>query len=129
MLQSNSRQFQKSEASNVASHMILIVRFNRVKSLSDVLRDTGKLLPKRELTRQQETELSGISERCCNILEELDKTLDRYQELDSRSNSFGGKSRRVWKRLTWDPKDIDGFRSRITSNVLLLNTFLGQLAR
>ena len=109
--------------------MILIVRFNRVKSLSDVLRDTGKLLPKRELTRQQETELNGISERCCNILEELDKTLDRYQELDSRANSFGGKSRRVWKRLTWDPKDIDGFRSRITSNVLLLNTFLGRLTR
>src|SRR5271163_2938276 len=73
MLQNNSRQFQKSEPSNIASYMILIVRFNRVKSLSDVLRDTGKRLPKRELTRQQETELNGISERCCNILEELDK--------------------------------------------------------
>ena len=129
MLQNNSRQFQKSELSKVASYMILIVRFNRVKSLSDVLRDTGKLLPKQEITGQQETELNGISERCCNILEELDKALDRYQELDSRANSFGGKSRRVWKRLTWDPKDVDGFRSRITSNVLLLNTFLGRLTR
>ena len=79
MLQNNSRQFQKSEPFNIASHMILIVRFNRVKSFSDVLRDAGKLLPKRELTGQQETELNGISERCCNILEELDKTLDRYQ--------------------------------------------------
>jgi hypothetical protein len=129
MLQNNLKQFQKSELSRVASHMMLIIPLNRVKILSDVLRDTGKLLPKRELTRRQETELNGISERCCNVLEELDKTLDRYQELDSCTKSFGGKSRRAWKRLTWDPKDIDGFRSRVTSNVLLLNTFLGQLTR
>jgi len=113
----------------VGSVQILIVRYNRVRSLSIVLQDVDDVLPQRELGNQQKTELNGIAQGCRNVLEELEQTLNKYQELDSSVKGFGGKSRRVWKRLTWDQKDIDGFRSRVTSNIILFNTFLGRIAR
>jgi hypothetical protein len=100
---------------------------NRVRSLSIVLQDVEVVVPQRDLTSQQKTELEGIVQRCGNVLGELEHTLDKYQELDSSAKSFGKRSRRVWKRLTWDQKDIDAFRSRITTNVMIFNTFLGQL--
>jgi hypothetical protein len=96
-----------------------------VRSLSIVLQDADIALPERELTSQQKTELDGIGQGCRNVLEELENTLDRYQELDPSAKSSSGKSRRVWKRLTWEQKDIDVFRSRITANITLFNTFLG----
>ena len=108
-------------------YQIFTIRFNRVRSLSIILQDVEVVVPQRDLTSQQKTELEEIVQRCGNVLEELGKTLDKYQELDSSSKSLGGKSRRVWKRLTWDQEEIDRARSRITSNVMLLNTLLGQL--
>jgi hypothetical protein len=107
----------------------VLIRSIRIKSLSTVLRDVDDVLPHRELTSQQNTELDDITGGCRNVLEELEKTLDGYQELDSTPKTLGGRSRRVWKRLRWDPKDIDEFRSRITSNIVLFNAFLGRVSR
>jgi peptidoglycan hydrolase CwlO-like protein len=108
---------------------ILTFRFGRVKSLSNVLRDVDDVLPQRDLTDQQKTELGEIVEGCRSVLKELEDTLDKYQELDSNIKGLGGRSRRVWKRLKWDQKDIDSFRNRITSNIALLNAFLGRITR
>jgi hypothetical protein len=108
-------------------YQIFTIRFNRVRSLSIILQDVEVVVPQRDLTSLQMTDLEEIVQRCGNVLEELGKTLDKYQELDSSSKSLGGKSRRVWKRLTWDQDGIDGARSRITSNVTLLDTFLERL--
>jgi len=43
--------------------------------------------------------------------------------------SVGKKVKRVWKRFRWEPEDIKELRSRINSNVALLNAFNGQLTR
>jgi hypothetical protein len=43
--------------------------------------------------------------------------------------SVGKKVKRVWKRFKWEPEDIKELRSRINSNVALLNAFNGQLTR
>jgi hypothetical protein len=94
-----------------------------------VLRDVDDVLPQRELTGQQKSEIYSLTKGCRSVLEELEKTLDKSQGLDSSAESFGGKTRRVWKRLKWDQKDVDGFRSRLTSNVVLFNTFLGRITR
>lgn len=102
---------------------------NRVRSLSIVLQDADIVLPEKELTSQQKTELDGIVQGCNNLLEELQITLDRYQELDPGAKGPSGRSRKMWNRLTWDQKDIDGFRGRISSNIILLNTFLGLISR
>jgi hypothetical protein len=110
---------------------ILIFRFGigRVKSLSNVLRDIDDVLPQRDLNGQQKTDLDEIAQRCQAVLKELEETLDKYQELDPSAKRLGGKSRRVWKRLKWDPKDMDGFRSRITSNIMLFDAYLGRINR
>ena len=35
----------------------------------------------------------------------------------------------MWKRVKWEPDDIKEFRSRITANVTLLNTFNGRITK
>ncbi|PQE22577.1 hypothetical protein CJF31_00001496 [Rutstroemia sp. NJR-2017a BVV2] len=72
--------------------------------------------------------LDEVTQGCVKVLEELEETLDQYQELDSKSNSKGtvNKTRRVWKRIQFDPKDIDRHRSRITLNISALNAFLAR---
>ncbi|KAJ5244114.1 hypothetical protein N7489_004210 [Penicillium chrysogenum] len=37
--------------------------------------------------------------------------------------------KRAWKRLTWEPNDIQELRLRITSNVVLLNAFNGKITQ
>jgi hypothetical protein len=108
---------------------LLIFWFGRVKILSNVLRDIDDILPQRDLADRQKTELGEIAQGCRDILKELEDTLDRYQELDLSIKGFGGRSRRVWKRFRWDQKDIDRFRNRINSNVLLFNTFPGRITK
>jgi hypothetical protein len=108
---------------------ILIFQLNRVKSLSNVLRDIDDVLPQRDITDQQKTELDGIAQECRSVLKELEDTLDKYQDLDPNTKGIAGRSRRVWKRLKWDQKDIDGFRSRITLNITLFDAFLGRITR
>jgi hypothetical protein len=81
------------------------------------------------LTSQQQTELHDTAEGCRNVLETLNEILGKYQELDSNPKTFSGKARRVWKRLKWEPEDIKELRSRISSNITLLNAFNGRLTR
>jgi hypothetical protein len=108
---------------------MLIVQFDSVKILFNVLRGVDGVLSQRDLTGQQKQSLNEISQGCYNVLEELNKTLDKYQDLDSSAKGISGKSRKVWKRFQWDQKDIDQFRSRITLNISAFGTFLGQITR
>lgn len=57
------------------------------------------------------------------MLSTLNKMLDEYNSLDTNSKSFGDMSRRVLKRFKWDPEDVKYLRSRIVSNIDLLNAF------
>jgi hypothetical protein len=98
-----------------------------VKILSNVLRDVDDIQSQRELTGQQKHSLDEIAQGCYDVLEQLNKTLDKYQELDSSVKGISGKSRKVWKRLQWDQKDINQFRSRITLNISAFGTFLEQI--
>jgi hypothetical protein len=68
---------------------------NRVRSLSIALQDVEIVLPEQELTSQQETELQDIAERCHNVLERLESTLDKYGELSSVPEGVGKKPKRV----------------------------------
>jgi hypothetical protein len=104
----------------------------RVRSLSIILEDVKVVLSKRHLTSEQRKELVDIFVGCYNVLNALDNVLNKYQELgsdpkgcDPKSLSF--KIQRGWKRLRWEPEDVKEIRSRITSNISLLNIFSGQL--
>jgi hypothetical protein len=105
------------------------IQFDRVRSLSIVLQDVEVVLPERELTNQQKTELHDIANGCRKVLNKLNKTLEQYQELDSNSKTFSMKARRAWKRLKFELEDIKELRGGIVANITLLNPFNGRLVR
>lgn len=100
-----------------------------MKVLSSVLRDVDDILPQRDSTLEQKKELGEIAQGCYDVLKKLEGTLDEYQELDSGAKGISEKSRKVWKRLQWDQKVINDFRSRITFNINLFNMLLGRITR
>jgi hypothetical protein len=83
-----------------------------------------------ELTDWQKNALVAILKECHNVLIALGKVVDENYCLESsNSHSFRDKSRRVWKRVTWEPEKEQELRSRITLNISLLNAFNGSLIR
>jgi hypothetical protein len=105
-----------------------------VRSLSIIIDDVKVVLPQRDLTSKQSKDLDSIIVGCYNVLNTLNGTLEKYQELasdpkDGDPKSFRYKVRKGWRRLRWEPEDIKELRSRITSNISLLNAFNGQLTR
>lgn len=106
----------------------------RVRSLSIILDDVKVVLPQRDLTSERRKKLVSIIVGCYNVLNAVDETLEKYQDLgsdpkDCDPKSFRFKFRTGWKRLRWEPDDVKELRSRITSNISLLNAFNGQLIR
>jgi hypothetical protein len=69
--------------------------------------------------RLQEKALWGVLEECRNVLIALGRELNENYYLSTASpGSFRDKSRRVWKRLNWEPNDIQDLRLRITLIVM-----------
>lgn len=62
----------------------------------------------------------------------MDGILDKYQDLGDAGgpsrNYLVSKSCRFWRRLTFEPDDVKDVRLRVTSNVGLLEAFMGSLA-
>jgi hypothetical protein len=81
------------------------------------------------LSNEEKTKLRDIAEGCHNVLDDLDRMLNKYRELSSHLESASKKVKRVWKRLKWEPEDTSKLRSRISSNINLLNAFNGRLTR
>ncbi|KAH8645974.1 hypothetical protein BGZ60DRAFT_535757 [Tricladium varicosporioides] len=100
-----------------------------VRSLAIVLLDIEVVFCDQELSNSQKTQLKEIAASCQSVLDELEKTLNKYGELKSGPARLGARVRRVWKKLKWEPEDIKELRGRIVSNVTLLNSFQGMLAR
>lgn len=98
-----------------------------------MLEDVNMLLPRREVSSQQRKALVDILAACLSLLNELQRKVGEYPELDvgasKRDEALRDKIRHVRKRLRWEPKDIEELRVRICSNVTLLNTFYAQLTR
>lgn len=63
------------------------------------------------------------------MLTTLEKVLNSYHGLDTSPKGVRDKSRRVWKRLKWEPDDIRDLRLRIVSSIGLLNAFNATIAR
>ena len=116
------------------TYWILTVYLTRVKSLKIILDDVEIVLPQRDLTDDQDKMLRDVAEGCHNVLSALKQQLEKYQELGPDPKSWDSKNlrfkvQRGWKRLKWDAKDVEEFRSRIVSNISLLNAFYGRLTR
>ncbi len=99
-------------------------------SLLNALRDIERVLSQQVFAEWQKKPLASILQECHNVLNELGKVVDENYCLNLPNiHGFRDKSRRVWKRLTWEPDDIQELRSRIALNVAFLNAFNGSLTR
>jgi len=101
-----------------------------VIGLSNVVRNIENVQSQQELTDWQKNALVPVLKECHNVLIALGKVVDEnYCLKPSNSQTLRDKSRRVWKRVTWEPDDVQELRSRITLNISLLNAFNGSLIR
>jgi hypothetical protein len=103
----------------------------RVSSLTNVLTDIKNLLPQHDLTEWQERALNPLLDECDNVITAIGNIVDQNCCLGPSSSHGTGikKTRRTWRRLNWDPKDVHELRSRMASNVAFLNGFIGSLTR
>ncbi|RYP22843.1 hypothetical protein DL765_001439 [Monosporascus sp. GIB2] len=89
---------------------------DEVRSLSIIVQDVDIALSACEPNHQQKADLRQIASSCHNILVDLEKTLDKYGEMEHNRGNLGERVTRVWKKLKWEPEDIRDLRNRITSN-------------
>jgi hypothetical protein len=130
MLLPNSKQSQTSKFNPAVRKSRLIFPYYRVTGLSNVLQDIERVLSQQVLTDWQKKALASVLEECHNALIALGKVIDENYYLNlSNVHGFHDKSRRVWKRLTWEPNNIQELRSRVALNVGLLSAFNGSLMR
>jgi hypothetical protein len=73
----------------------LLTLIHRVRSLSIVIQDTNVVLSKYKPNAKQKTDLQEIASSCHNILSDLEKTLDKYNELQTHSRNLGKRVKRV----------------------------------
>jgi hypothetical protein len=77
---------------------------------------------------EQVEEMEGFLQNCQDLLAELSLKLYNLQVLaDDSSPDWKQKARRAWKRITWDQKEINEYRSTIVSNITLFNLLVGRI--
>lgn len=91
--------------------------------------DLEDVLSARELNDKQQSSLQGAKQGCTEVLLDLNKVAEKYSELDQAPKRFDEKIRRVWKRLKWEPEDVQQLRYRLTSNITLLNNIQNSLLK
>ena len=95
---------------------------DEIKSLHNIV-DSDNLQAKFQdprLTSEERERLREILQGCTNVLKDLDKLLIKYKSLGSQQ----GSSSRALDRVKWGREDIAELRARLTSNTILLNTFI-----
>jgi predicted nuclease with TOPRIM domain len=110
----------------------LIDQFLRIKGLSNVLRDLEDLeglTLARELNTEHRSRLKEVEQACTEVLQDLEEVAEKYSELEKTSKKFDDRVRRVWKRLKWEPEDVNQLRSRLTSSITLLNALHNSILR
>ncbi|CAG8419070.1 unnamed protein product [Penicillium salamii] len=100
-----------------------------VRNLSFVVQDVEIELSSNTLTKGQHAELHAVITSCQTVLSDLQRTIYSFKELATTDTTKRSIAKQVWKRLKWEPTEIQELRSRISSNVILLNSFNGRLVR
>ena len=88
-----------------------------VASMHTVLKEVEESVAAQSLSPERQARLKPSIDCCKDVLEELQKLIDKYQ-------SLGTQSKRTWDRMGFGLKDIESIRLRLLSSVVLLNTFL-----
>ncbi|KAE8165265.1 hypothetical protein BDV40DRAFT_297588 [Aspergillus tamarii] len=102
---------------------------DEVRNLSFIIQDVEVDLSGKELSDSQKSELQTIADSCRCVLDEIYQKINIYRVLESDHSTGLRRVVRVWKRLKWEPDDIQDLRTRISSNISLLNAFNGRITR
>lgn len=97
--------------------------------LKVVLDDLAEQISSGQLSSQQTTQLSILVQGCQKVLHDLDTEVKKHEGLDMHGSGLGAKGKRLVKKVKWDQKGIDELRSRLISNISLLETFNVGIAR
>lgn len=89
---------------------------SEVGALHNVIKETEELLSQQNLNVRQKEKLRVATVGCGEVLQDLDHLLAKY-------GSMGTKSQRTFDRLGFGTENIDGIRTRLISNVTLLDAF------
>lgn len=88
-----------------------------VLSLHAVLKEVEETITGQSLPPSTQQNLATVTQGCTSVLEELQALVQKYE-------SLGTQSKRTYDRMKWGAKDITELRARLTSNTVLLSTFL-----
>ena len=88
-----------------------------VLSLHAVLKEAEETIFAQPLPPAKQAGLKAVGDGCQHVLEDLQGLVGRYQGL-------GVQGRRTWDRLRWGAEGIVELRSRLTSNTVMLNTWI-----
>ncbi|KAJ5426390.1 hypothetical protein N7465_001460 [Penicillium sp. CMV-2018d] len=99
-----------------------------VRALTIILQDVDVQLPGYDIDDRQRKQLEEISHGCGTLLDELQDAIGKYKVVEYCGTSIHKKARSIWKRVTWEPKDIGQLRDRLLSNVTLLQSFLSAIS-
>jgi hypothetical protein len=86
-------------------------------------------LSESDLSDQQKRDLKQFVGNCHLVLIDLQQTLNKYEDLQTKGGNLSQRMKRVWKRREFEPDDIRQLRDRLTSDVTLLQTFVTQASR
>lgn len=78
------------------------------------------------VSAQQFDQAKTVIENCRTLLEEIRSSVEKAAGVSEHDESTASKVKRLWQRVKWDGKVIEDFRSRISSNVSMLNSIISQ---
>jgi hypothetical protein len=114
---------------NFGSLNHILTAYGRVKSLIFALNRINGL-DEEELDDQQKDGVNQVIQSCVSVLQDLDSELQKFHILAKDSTpEWIGRVRQAWKRIRWNQAEINNFRSRIVSNISLLNLIVGNSNR
>ncbi|KAI1264662.1 ankyrin repeat-containing domain protein [Xylariaceae sp. FL1019] len=97
-----------------------------VRSLSIALQDAE--ISGSQLDDSHLTDFKQIVTSCKDLLQDLDKTLDKYKNLSHRSGTDSRQGiKSIWNRLKFEPADVRAIRSQISLKISGLRTFNDRL--
>ncbi|KAL3477687.1 hypothetical protein BJX99DRAFT_225932 [Aspergillus californicus] len=82
----------------------------------------------KEFDSRQIDEVNKVIKGCQNVLGDLESKLNKLHVLANDSTpDWKGRVQQTWRRIRWDQTEVNSYRSRIVSNISLLNLIIGNI--
>ena len=121
-----SKQSKRSRSSELE---LKLANDIRVAGLCLTLDDIANSLSTLQTTDKQANDLSTLISGCRSVLYDTDQYIQKNESLGTESTTVSSKTRKVWKKLRWDPTTVNELRDRMVANATYLNAFNASLAK